>query len=154
MRAGMKKSRLALFWRLVFAGLALWLAGIGHFCILIASFQVPLRLGWREDLAKLTPFNRKVMWTYGATIVLIIVAFGTITLALHEALIDGGPLAHAFALFVGLFWLFRILIDAFYFRHDDWPKGPAFTIGHALLTTLFIALAGTYLGLFVWRIAP
>jgi hypothetical protein len=24
--------------------LALWLAGIGHFCVLIASFQVPAKL--------------------------------------------------------------------------------------------------------------
>lgn len=134
--------------------LALWLAGMGHFCVLIASFQVPTRLGWREDLAKLTPFNRKVMWTYGGTIVLTIVAFGTMSVVLHDEIIRGDPAARALSLFIGCFWLFRILIDAFYFRHDDWPKGPAFTIGHALLTTLFIALAGTYLGLFVWRYAP
>ena len=34
-------------------GLALWLAGFGHFVVLIASFQVPGRLGWKDDLAKL-----------------------------------------------------------------------------------------------------
>src|SRR5436190_18187034 len=45
--------------------LALWLAGAGHFCLLIASFQVPFRLGWKEDLAKLTPFNRKLTWVHG-----------------------------------------------------------------------------------------
>ena len=28
--------------------LALWLAGAGHFVVLIASFQVPYRLGCKE----------------------------------------------------------------------------------------------------------
>ena len=41
--------------------LALWLAAAGHFCVLIASFQVPYRLGWKEDLTKLTAFNRKLI---------------------------------------------------------------------------------------------
>ncbi len=131
--------------------LALWLAGAGHFCVLIASSQVPKQLRWHDDLAKLSPFNRKVMWIYGATIVLTIVAFGTVTLVLHDELLRGGPAARAISLFIGVFWLFRILVDAFYFRHEDWPKGPLFTVGHALLTSLFVALSGTYLGLFLWR---
>jgi hypothetical protein len=40
-----------------FFNLDLWLAGAGHFTILIASFQVPHRLQWKEDLKKLMPFN-------------------------------------------------------------------------------------------------
>jgi hypothetical protein len=36
-----------------FFNLDLWLAGAGHFVILIASFQVPSRLRWKQDLAKL-----------------------------------------------------------------------------------------------------
>jgi len=64
--------------------LALWLAGIGHFCVLIASFQVPTRLHWKEDLRKLTSFNRKLMWVHGAFAVLTIIAFGSaITLLLY-----------------------------------------------------------------------
>ena len=39
----------------------LWLAGLGHFIVLVASFQVPARMHWREDLAKLMPVNRKLM---------------------------------------------------------------------------------------------
>ena len=38
--------------------LILWLAGAGHFVILLASFQVPSRLRWKQDLAQLMPFNR------------------------------------------------------------------------------------------------
>jgi len=45
-----------------FFDLDLWAAGIGHFVILFASFQVPLRLNWKNDLRQLMPFNRKLRW--------------------------------------------------------------------------------------------
>ena len=69
--------------------LALWLAAAGHFCVLIASFQVPYRLCWKEDLAKLTSFNRKLMWVYGSFIVFTIVGFGCLTLlSRHSGILD------------------------------------------------------------------
>ena len=126
---------------------AIWLAGLGHFCVLGASFQVPARLGWKADLAKLTPFNRKLMWTYGGFTVLTILAFGILTLTLHSEMLRGDRAALGLAGFIGIYWTARIAVDALYFRHSDWPKGVLFVVGHALLTSLFVALAGTYLGL-------
>lgn len=132
--------------------LALWLAGIGHFCILGASIQVPARLGWKTDLARLTPFNRKLMWTYGGFTVLTIIAFGTLTLALHGEFLRGDPAALGLAAFIGLYWTARIGVDLFYFDRSDWPRGARFVIGHVLLTGLFAALAATYIGVVAWRI--
>jgi hypothetical protein len=129
--------------------LALWLAGAGHFVILVASAQVPSRLGWREDLAKLTPFNRKLMWTYGGFTALTILAFGVLTLVLHKELLRGDRAALALAAFIGIYWTARILVDLLYFGHSGWPRGRAFVAGHALLLGLFGALAGTYLGLVI-----
>lgn len=131
--------------------LALWLAGAGHFVILAASAQVPARLGWREDLAKLAPFNRKLMWTYGGFTALTIAAFGVLTLVLHDELRRGDRAALALAAFIGLYWTARILVDLFYFGHAGWPRGRAFVAGHALLLSLFGALAGTYAGLLLWH---
>ena len=133
-------------------GLALWLAGIGHFVLLGASFQVPARLGWREDLAQLRPFNRKLMWTYGAFTVLTIVAFGSLTLVLHDDFLRGDRAAIGLAAFIAAYWTSRIVVDAVYFKHGDWPSGRSFVIGHVMLTGLFIALASTYAGLIVWRL--
>jgi len=132
--------------------LALWLAGIGHFCILAASFQVPARLGWKTDLARLTSFNRKLMWTYGAFTVLTIVAFGSLTLALHGEFLRGNPAALGLAAFIGVYWAARVGVDLFYFEHADWPKGTQFVVGHVMLTGLFAALAATYIGLVGWRL--
>jgi UDP-N-acetylmuramyl pentapeptide phosphotransferase/UDP-N-acetylglucosamine-1-phosphate transferase len=131
---------------------ALWLAGIGHFCILGASFQVPGRLGWKEDLAKLTPFNRKLMWVYGGTTLLTIVAFGMLTLFLHDDFLRGDRAALALAAFIALFWTIRIIVDFTYFKHSDWPSGPQFVAGHFLLTTLFAALASTYWAVLIWNL--
>lgn len=131
---------------------ALWLAGIGHFCVLIASFQVPARMNWNEDLAKLMPSNRKLMWTYGAFIVMTIIAFGTLTLFLHDELLQGDRAAVGLAAFIGVFWLMRLVIDFAYHTHADWPPGARFVIAHILLTSLFFALTATYLGLVAWHL--
>jgi alginate O-acetyltransferase complex protein AlgI len=132
--------------------IGLWLAGVGHFVILFASFQVPHRLRWKEDLAKLMPFNRKLLWVQSSFTVLTIIAFGVLTLVLHDDLLRGDRAALGLAAFVGLYWTARIVVDAAYFSHHDWPQGRAFVVGHFLLTTLFLALASTYLSLFVWQV--
>lgn len=131
--------------------MALWLAGIGHFVVLFASFQVPARMNWREDLAKLMPVNRKLMWTYGVFIVLTILAFGTLTLALHGELLRGDRAALGLAMFMGTFWLARLVVDVTWHTHADWPAGTRFVVAHLLLTGLFSALTATYFGLVVWH---
>lgn len=121
--------------------LCLWLGSIGHFCILGASFQVPKRLGWHEDLPKLSRFNRKVFWTYGAFIVLCIVSFGVMTAVLHAELLRGDKAAAVLSVFIGVFWAARVGTDLFYFKHDDWPRGWEFELGHVALTFLFGCLS-------------
>jgi hypothetical protein len=140
----------SLAWR--FFDVALWLAGAGHFVILLASFQVPIRLDWRGDLAQLKPFNRKLLWVQGGFTVLTILAFGALTLALHSELVRGDRAAMGLAAFIGIYWTARILVDAIYFSHHDWPQGRIFVLGHILLTSLFAALASTYISLVVWHL--
>jgi hypothetical protein len=130
---------------------ALWLAGAGHFCVLIASFQVPRRLGWKGDLANLTPLNRKLMWVHGGFAVLTIIAFGTLTLFLHDEMLRGDKAALALAAFIGVYWSARIVVDFTYYDHSDWPPGPGFVLGHILLTLLFVFLAVTYITLLGWH---
>jgi alginate O-acetyltransferase complex protein AlgI len=126
--------------------LAVWLAGIGHFAVLIASFQVPYRLRWKEDLANLTSFNRKLMWVHGGFAVYTIAAFGVLTLVLHSEILSGQRAGLALAIFIGTYWLIRIVVDFTYYNHSDWPKGRAFVIGHFFLTLLFVFLSATYWG--------
>jgi len=137
---------------LQFFDIDLWLVGGAHFLILFASFQVPYRLGWKQDLQQLMPFNRKLLWVQSGFTVLTIVAFGVLTLILHSELLRGDRAALGLAGFIGIYWTTRILVDALYFSHKDWPKGTVFIVGHALLTLLFLALAASYIGLLVWQV--
>jgi hypothetical protein len=127
--------------------LAVWLAGAGHFAVLIASFQVPYRLRWKEDLGKLTAFNRKLMWVHGGFAVYTIAAFGVMTLVLHGEILSGQRAALVLSIFMGAYWLLRIIVDFTYYSHSDWPPGKAFVIGHLFLTLLFVFLSATYLGI-------
>lgn len=135
-----------------FFDVALWLAGAGHFVILFASFQVPSRLRWKQDLAQLMPFNRKLLWVQSGFTVLTIIAFGTLTLALHREMLRGDRAAMGLVCFIASYWTARIIVDALYFSGDDWPKGRQFVVGHFLLTSLFIALALNYWSLLAWQI--
>jgi hypothetical protein len=132
--------------------LVLWWAGTGHFIILIASVQVPSRLRWREDLAQLMTLNRKLLWVQSSFTVLTIIAFGILTLVLRNEMLRGDRSALALVCFIAVYWTGRILVDALYFAHEDWPEGQQFVIGHILLTALFTALAASYWALFVWQV--
>jgi hypothetical protein len=131
---------------------AIWLGGAAHFLLLGASVQAPGRLRWKSDLAKLLPFNRKLLWVYGGYIVGTYLAFGILTLLLHTELLRGDRAALALATFIGLYWLARLVVDATYFSHHDWPPGRAFVASHVLLDLLFAALVVIYLGLVAWQL--
>jgi alginate O-acetyltransferase complex protein AlgI len=113
-------------------------------CVLLASAQVPKRLNWREELPRLSPFNQKLMWTYGIFIVTTIVSFAILTLVLHGSFLRGEPAAVALATFMSLFWTLRLVFDACYFRSEDWPEGEEFRVGHVLLNALFTFLVLGY----------
>jgi hypothetical protein len=70
---------------------------------------------------------------------------------LHQELIDGDRAAVCLAVVMGCFWGLRVLVDLFFFNHNDWPPGPSMVIGHACLTLLFCLLTATYLGLAIWH---
>jgi hypothetical protein len=104
------------------------------------------------DLRQLMPFNPKLLRVQSGFTVLTIIAFGTLTLVLHTELLRGDRAALGLACFIGMCWTTRIIVDALYFSHEDWPKGKGFVVGHALLTLLFFVLAASYIGLFVWHV--
>jgi hypothetical protein len=133
--------------------LALWLAGAGHFSLLAVSAQLPARLGWRADLAKLTDFNRRFVWVAGGYIVFTYLGFGVLTLLLHDDMVRGDRGAVALAVFIGLYWLVRVVIDTTAFRAAPWPRGWVYRLGHAALVALFCYFTVVYLGIAATHLA-
>lgn len=129
--------------------LALWLAGVAHFCVLAAGVQVPHRLGWKAELPRLSRFNQRLVWAYHVFIGLTILAFGTLTLALHDEIMRGERAALGLVAFMAAWWLLRLVIDALWYSHEDWPKGRRFVVGHALLVFAFVGMAGTYVAVLI-----
>lgn len=131
----------------------LWIGACGHFLILLASWRVPDELDWHTDLRSLQSLNRKLMWTYGGFIVLMIVAFGVMSALFHEQLLAGTPVALGLSGLIAVFWTARILVDGLYFSHDDWPDGIEFVVGHTMLTSLFVLLVLIYGGTIAYHVA-
>jgi hypothetical protein len=56
--------------------LLIFIGGILHFGILLASAAVPQVLDWKGSLAKLDGLTRQLVWVHGIFIVLVIIGFG------------------------------------------------------------------------------
>ena len=117
--------------------LLIFVLGIAQICILAASFQVPSRLRWKEELPRLSSLNHKLMWTYGSFIVYSILSFGVLTLVLHDDILRGTRAGVAVSVVIFVWWLLRLGTDIFYFKSSDWPKGRFMQIGHVMLNCLF-----------------
>jgi len=130
---------------------ALWLAGFGHFTLLLAGGQLPYRLSWKEELARVRPMTRKLVWVYWVFILTIVVAFGILTLVLHDELLRGDRAALALATLMAVFWAIRLAVDFLYFEHADWPSGKLLRLCHVVLTSFFVFLLATYAGLLLWH---
>ena len=133
-------------------GPALWLAGIGHFSLLLVSGQLPARLQWRTLLPRMDVANRKLFLVATFYIVLTYLSFGVLTLFLHEEMMRGDRAAVALAAFIGLYWLVRLVLDWFWFGHNEWPPGKLFVAAHVALELLFTYLAAVYLALVAWHL--
>lgn len=139
---------------------SLWIAGLGPQPFVIAlgvftlvpvaaSLQVPGRLHWREEFAKLSGLNRNIVWVYGAYVLAMIVGLGAFMIAFSADVVAGQGAAVAIVGFGALFWIGRIVADALAFRPEDWPGGPSLAIARSGLNTLFLLLAIGYLSLFI-----
>jgi hypothetical protein len=120
------------------------IGGALHFGILVASGLTPKALDWRTALSTLHPFLRRLFWVYGAFIVLVIIAFGTLTLRHSHELIGGTPLARSLCLFIGIFWLARLLIQLFIFDARPFLTNWFYKLGYHSLTLAFIYFVAVY----------
>lgn len=122
-------------WSIVLAGVAqLGMVGVG--------FQVPRVFGWKEDLPRLRPSNRRLFWVYGIFIVLANIGFGVLTLVHSAEIAAGKGMAGGFALFAGLYWLARLVAQYAAFNTPDWPDVPLAKHG---LGAVVLAISLAYL---------
>lgn len=118
--------------------LLIFIAGILHFGILLASAAVPHVLDWRTALAKLDPLFQQLVWVHGAFIVLVIVGFGLLATLLPDQLAVGTPLSRGVCLFIALFWTARLGVQFFVFNAKPHLTSNFLKIGYHGLTVVFL----------------
>lgn len=118
-------------------------AGIGQFCVLLASALVPIRLKWKTQLSVLPRLHRQLYWVYGGYVVLAIVAFGFISLFNAKELASGGGLARGMCGYIAVFWCVRLVLQGILDMKAHlttwWLK-----VGYHVLTVLFISFTLIY----------
>jgi len=124
--------------------IALLTAGVLHLVPLVAGLTVPRVLRWGQDLNKLAPLTRQLIWIHGAFIVITVLAFGLISVTAAESMLQGTPLAIGTAAFIGFFWFLRLLIQLFYFDARPWLTNTFRTVGYKSLTFLFAYFSAVY----------
>jgi len=128
---------------------AIFVCGIGHFGLCIGSLYIPKALRWKIHLVALQPLLKQMFWTYAAYILVINLWFGIISVFGADELVNGSFLGKSITLFIGIYWLTRILIQFFYFDRSQSPKGLLYGIGEIALIGLFVLFTVTYLSAFL-----
>ncbi|HLY09324.1 MAG TPA: hypothetical protein VKW04_08490 [Planctomycetota bacterium] len=123
------------------------LAGAAHFGLVAVGSQVPRVFRFREILAPLGAAPRRLIWSWGAFIVLANLGFGGLSLAYAGELAAGKGLAGGLALFIGLYWAARLVFQYAAFTTPDWPRDGGAIVKHGL-GLLFLALTLVYLAAF------
>lgn len=120
------------------------IGGCLHFAILSASVLIPKALDWRTNLGSLHPFLRKLFWVYGTFIIIVIIAFGALTLRFAGELAAGAPLARGVCLFICAFWLARLVVQIFVFDARSFLTNWFYKLGYNALTIAFIYFVVVY----------
>jgi hypothetical protein len=122
---------------------AIFWAGAGQWCVLIASAMVPVRLDWKNLLAPLPVIVRQLFWIYGGYVVFSIVALGLICLTCSEELAAGTKLARAFCIYGAAFWGIRLSLQPF-LAAKPFLTTWGLRAGYYLLPVMFAAFVVIY----------
>ena len=125
------------------------LAGAAHFGLVAVGTQVPRVFRWKEDLARLGPANRRLFWVYGIFIVLGNLGFRALSLAYAGEIAAGKGVAGGFALFTGLYWAARLVVQYLAFDTEDWPEEGKRPLAKHGLGLLIFLMSAVYLAAFV-----
>jgi hypothetical protein len=122
----------------------IFIAGVLHLGLLIASFLTPQVLDWGKELRSLHPMTRHLIWVHGTFIVLTIIGFGILSLTCATPLASGERLARVLCGFIAVFWLARLGIQLALFDAKPLLTSVVLKVGYHGLTAVFTYFAIVY----------
>jgi hypothetical protein len=118
--------------------LLVFIGGVLHFGILLASAMVPKVLDWKASLAGLDGLLRQLVWVYGSFIFLVILGFGSLSVLFAGELVTGTPLSRGVCVFIALFWAARLIVQLFVFEAKPYLTSAFWKTGYHALTVVFL----------------
>jgi hypothetical protein len=99
--------------------------------------------GWRREFEKISPLNAKILYTIHVALLLLLLAFGLLSLLYFKELARAEGLAGGVTLSYSLFWFWRTMWQVVYFRPPRSNAGKR-PVMHYVLSVLFATLCVLY----------
>src|ERR1017187_1414567 len=128
----------------------IWTAGIVQWVIASANLFIPAKLGYGENLEKVSTIVRQIFIVHAVYVVGVLIGLGALSLWFAPELASGPGLGRFLSLLMAAFWLPRIVVQLGYY--DNRVK-KQHRVSHWFFTLLFIYL-GVVFTLAAWRVIP
>ncbi|MCE3228923.1 MAG: hypothetical protein K0S32_3474 [Bacteroidetes bacterium] len=129
------------------------ISGVCHILLVAGSLLIPKLLNWKKELNVLPTLFKQMFWTYAGYILVINLCFGIISIIGTDELLNKSLLAKSICVFIGVYWLTRILIQFFYFDRTSAPKGMIYTLGEIALVLGFLVFTIIYFLAFFYNLS-
>ncbi len=120
----------------------IWFTGAIHLGIVAMNVPLPSILGYREQLAKVSPIIRQVFIVHSIYIVLILLGFSALCFWFAPQLAGESPLGAFLSGCLAVFWGLRLAIQVFYY--DE-----ALKRAHRVVHIVFSMAIGFLTGIFL-----
>jgi hypothetical protein len=124
--------------------LHLRIAGALQILLALLHFDFPRRLGWRDDLERVSLLTRQVFEVHMLFVCVVLVMFGALSLFATGALLAASPLSPLVLGGIAAFWSLRLYCQWFVYDRRLWRGMPSRTVVHVFFSLLWLYLATVY----------
>ena len=100
---------------------------------------------WQKDFEKISPVNRRVLYTIHVALYLFLALLGTVSIVYAGELSRAEGLSGGLTIGLSLFWLWRAVWQIAYFTPLLKTADRSRRVVHYILTTMFVVLFIVYL---------
>jgi hypothetical protein len=124
--------------------LHLRVVGVFMALLVVVNIFVPVRLHWREEMARLSLVNRQIFQVHSIFIVLTLALFSALLLTAGDALLERTRLSRAVLIGLTIFWGVRMLMQWFYYSPDVWRGNRFNTVVHYVFSGAWVYVTSTF----------
>jgi hypothetical protein len=115
------------------------------------NLAVPVRLRWREEMARLSLLNRQIFQAHSVFLVLTLAMMSALLLTSADALLVPGPLSRAILIGLTAFWGLRMLMQWWFYSAAIWRGNSFNTVMHVVFSATWVYMTSVF-GIALWRL--